>query len=54
MEENIPNDLKIYILAITFLGCKMAVKYANVYHSKPSKIFPNWDFGLHRVPSGVP
>jgi hypothetical protein len=32
----------------------MAIKYTNISISRPSKIYPKWDFGLENIPSGKP
>jgi hypothetical protein len=31
-----------------------ALKYINISHLRPSKIFPNWDFWFIKKPSGNP
>jgi hypothetical protein len=38
--EKVPNGHKIY---------QMATKYTNIFHFKPSKNFPNWDFYLKYI-----
>jgi hypothetical protein len=32
----------------------MPIKYNNIFHYKPSKIYPNLDFWFETIPSGNP
>jgi hypothetical protein len=32
----------------------MFLKYINFLNGRPSKIYPNWDFGFENKPSGNP
>jgi hypothetical protein len=41
--QNILNGRKIN---------QVAMKYTNIFYSRPSKIFPNWDFWFENMPSG--
>jgi hypothetical protein len=45
MTTKCTNDHKIF---------QMAIKYINIFHSKASKIYPNWDFCNENIPSGNP
>jgi hypothetical protein len=34
---------------------QMAILYTNIFPlSRPTKIYPNWDFGFENIPSGNP
>jgi hypothetical protein len=43
--KNIQKDHKMYQMAIKY-GDQMAIKYTCILFARPSKIYPNWDFGL--------
>jgi hypothetical protein len=47
MTTKVPNGHKIYHLAV-----KMAIKIPTSSFARPSKIYPNWDFGFENTPSG--
>jgi hypothetical protein len=32
----------------------MVIKYTKIFHTRPSKIYPNWDFWFENKPSGNP
>jgi hypothetical protein len=51
MGDNVPNDHKLqnghkkYQIDVCNIF-HLAIKFTNIFHSKPSKIYPqNWDFG---------
>jgi hypothetical protein len=46
--ENVPDCHKIYQMAIEY------TKWPNFSVSKPSKIYPNWDFWFENIASGNP
>jgi hypothetical protein len=33
---------------------QVSIKYTNIFHAKPSKIYPNLDFWFENKPSGNP
>jgi hypothetical protein len=41
--ENIPNLPKIYQTAVKYSQCKLYQHFP--FHSQPSEMYPNWDFG---------
>jgi hypothetical protein len=49
---NLPNDHKIYQTAVIYSKWPKNIPTFSI--SSPSKIYPNWDFGFEKIPSGNP
>jgi hypothetical protein len=48
----LPSDHKIYEMAVKYTDCKIYITTFSIL--RPSKNYPNWDFGFENIPSGNP
>jgi hypothetical protein len=56
--HNVPKRGKIHQIGTKLPNCcnilQMAKEYTNLFHSKASLIYSNWDFLVENMPSGKP
>jgi hypothetical protein len=52
LPTNIPNDHNMFHLAEKFTKQPFNIPTSSI--ASPSKIYPDWDFGFEKIPSGNP